>query len=508
MLPVLFPAESAALDRASRERGVPVEALMENAGRAVARAAARVAGGRYGRRAVVVCGKGNNGGDGLVAARHLSRWGMGVSVVLAADSAEFRGPAATNLERLGETLARVEPFSRARLSRELDRAHVAIDSIFGTGFRGRPEGSFAQAIELINAASPPVVAVDVPSGVSGETGTVEGIAVSAHVTVTFGGLKPGLLLHPGAGLAGRVLVADIGFPPGLVRGDLWAVEEADVRAMLPSRPADAHKRSSGVVLVIGGSRGMPGAAILMARAAYRAGAGLVTVAVPEGILPVVQSAAVEATALPLPQTGEGTVARAALDLVAERLESFDAVALGPGLSTQDETAGFGRGLVRASPVPLVVDADALNAFAGRAGELADRRAEAVLTPHAGELARLAGVSSPEAAADRIGHARKLAAETGAVVLAKGNPTVVAAPGGEARLNPTGGPALATGGTGDVLTGAIAALLARGLPGLDAATAAAYVHGLAGDMAGQDLGAGTTASDVLARLPVAFRRLGG
>jgi ADP-dependent NAD(P)H-hydrate dehydratase / NAD(P)H-hydrate epimerase len=444
----------------------------------------------------------------MVAARHLDRWGMGVSLLLLADPGEYRGLPATNLKRLGGTGVRVEPFSTDRVTRELDRADVAIDAIFGTGFRGHPEGEFAEAIEGLAAASVPVVAVDVPSGVNGETGAAEGAVVRAKLTVTFGALKPGLLLHPGAALAGTVVVAEIGFPPDLVRGDLWAVEESDVRAIFPIRPPDAHKRSTGVVLVIGGSRAMAGAVALMARSAYRTGAGLVTMAVPEAILPVVQSAVVEATSLPLPETGAGAVARSAVDAVLARLKGFDAIAVGPGLSTEEDTMSFVRDLVHASSVPMVIDADALGAFGGRAAELADRRVEAVLTPHAGELARLTGVSSREAAADRIGLARSLAAETRAVVLAKGNPTVVAAPSGEVRLNPTGGPALATGGTGDVLTGITAALLARGLSDLDAATSAAYVHGLAGSMSAEDLGSGTTASDVLARIPIAVRAVGG
>jgi NAD(P)H-hydrate epimerase len=347
-----------------------------------------------------------------------------------------------------------------------------------------------------------VVAVDIPSGVNGETAAVEGDAVRADVTVTFGAAKLGVMLPPGAGYAGLVEVVDIGFPKDLIRGDVWMTERRDVTALLPTREAETHKRAAGVAVVIGGSRLMTGAVCLAAEAAYRSGAGLVTVAVPEGILPVVQTRLRETTFIPLPETSEGTVA-ASIERLEEGLEAADAVAIGPGMTTQEETAAYVRTLVRSCPVPVVVDADALNAFTGRAGELADRRSDAVLTPHAGEFARLAGIPAREVGADRVGHARKLAADTGATVLLKGSRTVVAEPEGRVRVNPTGGPFLATGGTGDVLTGMIAGLLAQGLAPGDAAACAAYVHGVAGRSAADGAGEGTTAGDVLDHVARAF-----
>jgi NAD(P)H-hydrate epimerase len=289
---------------------------------------------------------------------------------------------------------------------------------------------------------------------------------------------------------------------------VWLVEAADVAGVLPARDADTHKRAAGVVFVIGGSRVMTGAVCLAAEAAYRAGAGLVTVAVPEGVLRVVQSRLLETTFLPLPETAAGTVATSAFDVLAERLPEADAVAIGPGMTTNEETAETIRALVRDSPVPLVLDADGLNAFAARAGELAGRRSHAVLTPHAGEFGRLAGITARDVGADRIGHTRKLAAETQATVLLKGSRTVVAAPDGRTWVNPTGGAFLATGGTGDVLTGMIAGLLARGLVASEAATAAAYVHGVAGQLAGRKAAEGTTAGDVLACLPRALEEVRG
>lgn len=495
MKPVLTPAEAGELDRASRARGIAAATLMEHAGREVARAAAAVAGGLYGRRAVVVCGKGNNGGDGLVAARHLASWGMRVTAVILGRPEDLREPAADNFARLSEVDVRTRPFAARLLEREVARADVVVDAIFGTGFRGVPEDEYGAAIELVNASAAPVVAVDIPSGVNGETAVVEGDAVRADVTVTFGAAKVGLVLLPGAGYAGLVEVVDIGFPQDLLGSDLWLLERQDVAAWLPVRDAETHKRAAGVAVVIGGSRLMTGAVCLAAEAAYRAGAGLVTVAVPEGILPVVQTRLRETTFIPLPETSEGTVA-ASIERLEEGLEAADAVAIGPGMTTQEETSAYVRTLVRSCPVPVVVDADGLNAFAGRAGELGDRRSEAVLTPHAGEFARLAGITAREVGADRVGHARKLAADTGTTVLLKGSRTLVAEPEGRVRVNPTGGPFLATGGTGDVLTGMITGLLAQGLAPGDAAACAAYVHGMAGRRAAERTGDGTTAGDVL------------
>ncbi|TMK64175.1 MAG: NAD(P)H-hydrate epimerase [Actinobacteria bacterium] len=345
MKPVLTPAEAAILDRETQARGIDAASLMERAGRQVARAATAVAGGFSGRRAVVVCGKGNNGGDGLVAARHLRRWGIRTTVVMMQPPEAFGEPAATNFLRLGQTDVRVRPFSPDTLARELARSDVAVDAMFGTGFRGSPEGDWERAIAGLNDWGGPVVAVDIPSGVNGETGAVKGVAVTADVTVTFGAAKIGIVLLPGALHAGLVEVVDIGFPADLLRADVWLSEGEDVAAVLPVRPPDTHKRDAGVVVVIGGSRSMTGAVSLMGEAAYRAGAGLVSVAVPEGILPVVQAALRETTFIPLPATDAGTVA-GRIDRLDEVVRSADAVAIGPGMTTNEETAAFIRSFVR------------------------------------------------------------------------------------------------------------------------------------------------------------------
>lgn len=506
MIPVLSPEETAALDRESAARGITTRDLMESAGRAVARAAMSLTSGAYGRRAVVLCGKGNNGGDGLVAARHMDRWGFGVTVVMLADPTELRGAAAESFRRYAGGGGRWKRYTPATLDRELGRAEVAADAVFGTGFRGAPEGDHAAAIERLNASPEPVVAVDIPSGVDGETGAVRGAAVLAAVTVTFGSLKPGLVFFPGAGHTGLVTVADIGFPPELVRSELLVVERGDVAALVPRRDPETHKRSTGVVLVVAGSRAMTGAAVLVAGSATRTGAGLVTLAVPESALPVVEARLTETTFLPLPETPEGAVSERAWPLIHERLEGVDALAIGPGMTTGVGTVKLIRQAVAESPVPLVLDADGLNAFAGRGGELAGRRSDAVITPHAGEFGRLTGLSPKEVLEDRVGHARKAAREFGLTVLLKGSRTLVAEPNGRARVNPTGGPFLATAGTGDVLTGAIAAMLAGGLRSADAAVAGAFVHGLAGRLAVEETGGPIVAPDVVRHLPHAIASL--
>ncbi|HYF11826.1 MAG TPA: NAD(P)H-hydrate dehydratase, partial [Actinomycetota bacterium] len=391
------------------------------------------------------------------------------------------------------------------LGRDLARADVVVDAIVGTGFRGSAEGVVATAIDAIGTADATVVAADIPSGVDGSTGAVDGPAVRADVTVAFGAPKVGNVLLPGAAHGGLLELADVGFPQDLVRSDLGLIERNDVAGWLPQRGVDTHKRDAGYAVVVGGSAVMTGAVTLSAGAAYRAGAGLVAVAVPEPILRVVQPEVREAVFAPLPATASGSISGGS-GRFDELLAQADALAIGPGMTTDDATTAFVRSVVADTELPVVLDADGLNAFAGRADELAAATAPLVLTPHAGEFARLAETDVAEIARDRIAAVRALADRTGAVVLLKGSRTVIAAAGGEVRINPTGGPALATGGTGDVLTGTIAGLLARGVAPFDAASAAAYVHGMAGAAAGERTGAGTTAGDVLEQLAPAFVRV--
>jgi NAD(P)H-hydrate epimerase len=496
--PVLTPEQAKELDAAAQDRGIAAADLMERAGVAVARACADLCGGVYGRRAVVVCGKGNNGGDGFVAARHLARWGMRVLVVMLEEPSPLSEPTATNARRLAEADVRVLPFTEGVLERELDRADVAVDAIFGTGFRGMPEGIWASAIGALAGSGAPVVAVDIPSGVDGASGGIEGESVRAELTVTFGAAKTGVVLLPGAARAGAVRVVDIGFPHDLMAPDTFLTEPADVVASLPVRPFDSHKREA-VLLVVAGSRAMTGAPRLMAEAAARIGAGLVQVAAPASALPAIQPQVTESIFLPLEETARGTIATGAVGSILEAMERAHAVALGPGLTTDPDTTEAVRRIVAESPVPLVVDADGLNAFEGDAVGLARRQATAVITPHAGEFTRLMGVKQEDLARDRIGHTRGLAGATGAVALLKGTRTVIAAPDGRARINVTGSPGLATAGSGDVLTGMVGGLLACGVPPMDAAASAAYLHGLTGMLAGRGAVAGDLAGLIAAAI---------
>jgi hydroxyethylthiazole kinase-like uncharacterized protein yjeF len=503
MKPLLTPGEAGELDRRTQAAGTSADELMERAGTAVARACLDLLGGAYGRRTVVICGKGNNGGDGLVAARQLARHGVRVTTFLLERGADLREPAAGMRARLErETDVRIRSFDPAALVHELARADLAIDAIFGTGFRGAPDDVWAEAIDVVNDARVTVVAVDIPSGVDGGTGAVAGTAIRADLTVTFGAAKLGAALLPGAELAGDVRVVDIGFESEGMPTSTGLTEPSDVASVLPQRPIDGHKKASGTLVVVAGSRTMTGAVRLVARAAARAGAGYVIVAVPASIMTVVQAELDEAVFLSLPETKAGTVALEAVGVVAEAASGAHAIAIGPGLSRDRATASFVRDLVREAPVPMVVDADALNAYAGEHRALADRKAEAILTPHVGELARLLGHQP----GDRLTEARSLAAGTDAVSLVKGTRSIIAAPDGSARVNPTGSTALATAGTGDVLTGTIGGLLARGVDPFEAAWAGAYVHGLAGILAAERHGQGVVAGDVAAQLPDAIARL--
>jgi ADP-dependent NAD(P)H-hydrate dehydratase / NAD(P)H-hydrate epimerase len=348
--------------------------------------------------------------------------------------------------------------------------------------------------------------VDIPSVVDGSTGRVEGSADSARSTVCLGALKPGVVLPPGSAHARDVEVADIGFPRDLIESDTTVWEAADVASRIPRREADTYKQASGVVLVVGGSRAMTGAVCLMAEAAARVGAGLVVVATPGSVMPVVQGVVTEAVFLPLPETDAGTVSAAALDHLLARMEKVDAAAIGPGMTTQAETQDLVRAFAAESPKPFVLDADGIGAFAGRASELSERKSDAVLTPHLGEFERLSGLMAEEVISDRLGAVRRIARETGAAILLKGSRTVLASPEGEARINTTGTSVLATAGSGDVLTGMTAGLTARGLAPFEAATVAAYLHGVSGWIAGERTGEGTTARDVLAAVPSAVARV--
>ena len=500
MRPLLHPEEMSAADEAAIERGTPAFVLMERAGRALARVAIELAGGRYGKRALVVCGKGNNGGDGFAAARFLIREGVLVRCLTVVDVGEIEGAAAEHLGRLQASGCTVQRFA----GDPLGRADVIVDAIFGTGFRGVVEGVPATAIDLINESDAPVVSADIPSGVAGATGRIEGPAVKAAVTVAMAAEKYGTATGEGAARSGRVIVAEIGIP--VSNAAAGVADESDVGVLLPRRAPDAHKRSGGAVAVLAGSTDMTGAAVLVAQGAARSGSGYVTVGGVRRVIEVVQNSLFEVLAKSLGD--RDVLTRDSLSVFEEVIERADALAVGPGLGRGDSQLGLVESLLDEVSIPVVLDADGLNVL-GKHTEALSRRSEPmVITPHPAELARLLEISTEDVQADRMGAARKAATEFGCVVLLKGFRTVVAKHDGAAVVNPTGGPELATAGTGDVLTGVVAALLAAGLVDFEAAWAGAFIHGKAGSIASSYLGSsGVLAGDVADALPEALLSLG-
>ena len=502
--------------RAITELGIPGTALMENAGRgAAARIEALLDGlkvPRRGARVAVVCGKGGNGGDGFVVARWLKRSGVRPDVLLAFPDGEIVGDAGGKLKELRRSGVRPWLAGDAHNAAEaLARADVIVDALLGTGSRGAPEGRVARLIELINASGRPVVALDIPSGSSADGDAPAAPAIRATLTLTFAGFKRGLVSGPGAALAGRVRVVPIGIPRGEVLREVttFVLEAADVASHFPPRPRDAHKGTYGHLLVVAGSLGKTGAAALAAAAALRSGVGLVTVATPTSQQPVVASLVREAMTEPLPETGARTLGLKAREVVAELAARRDAVALGPGIGLDDETRAAARALVQELPKPMAVDADGLSALAGHLDAVRAAPAARALTPHPGEMARLLAGSVQDVQRDRLATVRDFAARQRVHVVLKGALSVIGDPEGRVFVNPTGNPGMASGGTGDVLTGILGAFLARGLaPGV-ALQAAVYLHGLAGDLAAERVGEESLiAGDVIAALPDAFRSLGG
>ena len=500
------------LDRkAIEERGIPSLTLMENAGRAAAGAAVRLTQGSDHRPIVIICGRGNNGGDGLVAARHLAQLGRRVQVFLAAARQELTGDPAANLHRLEEAgivvteVSDLEPVVRACCG-----ASLVLDALLGTGLSGKVRGLPGKLIEALNDCGARVLAVDVPSGLDADSGEPLGLAVRAAETVTMGLPKIGLFLYPGMDYAGRVTVADIGFPADLVEQSPSVADLIDpswVRMILPRRPPSAHKGTFGRVLIIAGSVGMTGAACLCAQGALRVGAGLVTVGCPASVNDILEVKLTEAMTFPLPETYTRTLDTRALALILELAQEASVVAIGPGVSREPETAVLVRRLTARVEKPLVIDADGISALADAAMILEGDHAPAVLTPHPGEMARLMGVPTEKIQARRTQFAEAAAKRFKSTMVLKGACSVIAEPGRSLVINPTGNPGMATGGMGDVLTGMVAGLIAQGLLPFEAAAAAAYLHGLAGDIAAERLGeASMLAGDLVDALPEALWRV--
>lgn len=505
--PLVTAEEMRALDRYTIDSlQIAGEVLMESAGRAVAaRVVALLRESRGPSQAVnVVCGAGNNGGDGFVIARHLHQMGIPVTALLVGSKDRLPADAESNYRRMLAVGVSAQPGDA-----DWGSATVVVDALFGTGLARALEGAALVAVARINQAADAgakVVAVDIPSGIDADTGQVLGAAVHANETVTIGLPKVGLCLEPGRNHAGRVFVARIGIAdhaPGVAPGaELWTRNV--VRQNLPARPMHGHKGSFGHVLVVAGAPGKTGAAHLASLGAARAGAGLVTVACPAGVGAILEIKTTEAMTVAIADTEEHCFAASSAPQLLSLAHERDVVVMGPGVGQLEETAGLMRELGKLIARPLVIDADGLNAFAGETGLtkiLAARDAATVLTPHPGEAARLLGTTNAEINRDRIAAARRLCEATGAVVLLKGACSVIAAPDGRVAINPTGGPNLSAGGTGDVLAGVVGAYIGQGLDAWNAATLAAWVHGAAADWLAKQMGpSGLLASQLADELP--------
>ena len=508
---IVSAAEMRSIDRATSEHfGVPSLTLMENAGAAVADFV--MAHYPAAKRAGLICGKGNNGGDGFVAARKLHGAGKEVRVLLLADPSELRGDAAEMFSKLPvkPVLVHSAEDLQSEAARAVFAADVLADAILGTGFRPPVSGLYAQAIAAINASDAPVVAVDIPSGADADVmGEQTGSVARAAAIVTFTAPRPA---HVFGNLTdGPTVVAPIGSPDEAIASALQLnlTTPHDFASLLQPRPRDSNKGNFGHVLVIGGSVGKAGAAAMAGMAVLRSGAGLSTVATPKSALPTVAGFHAELMTEPLEETEAGTISKRALSYghLDALAKGKTVLAIGPGISRHPETAQVVRAIVQKYEAPVVLDADGLNAFEGRSAELNGKGRTLVITPHPGEMARLAGSSVAAVQRDRLNVARTFAREHEVIVVLKGNRTLMAAPDGEVWVNTTGNPGMSTGGTGDILTGITAGLLAQNKDhAMTAVTAAVYLHGLAGDVACERMGEHSlTATDLLPALPEAFRR---
>lgn len=496
----LSAQEMRRVDAAAADHGTPGSVLMENAGAALARVALSLAGpqGRF----FVLCGAGNNGGDGVVAARHLAIAGRSVFVELLGDASALQGDPARNARAMTASGLSFAPIAE---DMPIGLGDVVIDALFGIGLNRPPEGAFVDAIGRMSvwrAAGARVVAADVPSGLHSDTGVPYAPCVTADATTAFGFLKLGQVIEPGASRCGALELIDIGIPRAahsvLASQGTFLLEESDVRGRLPLRRAESHKGTFGHVLVIAGSWGKTGAAALAAKAALRSGAGLVTVATrPESLQPVMQYAP-EIMGIEL--VNDGPLCLADFNSILEAADGKQALVIGPGIARGDETGRLIGALLEELAIPCVLDADALNAIASNPAVLDKARGEILLTPHPGEMARLIDKTTAEIAADRVGIARAFATLHSVVLLLKGARTIVSRHDGAVFINPTGNAGMATGGSGDVLAGLLGALLAQGLSTEDAAVVGAWAHGAAGDLGAARRGQlGLIASDLIDHL---------
>ncbi len=505
--------EMAEIDRRTiREKGIAGADLMERAGRAVYKAIEAQWEGLDGLSVVVVCGRGNNGGDGFVVARLLCQAGVPVRIFLIAERAAVEGDAAVHLERLekagGEPESLLDEAGLNGLDAALKKADLVVDALLGTGIRGAPKPAVGKIIECIVQSQRPVVAVDLPSGLDAETGKVHGACTRAVLTVTFGLPKLGHMFYPGRSFCGLLDLVDIGFPPEIIAESPSAnylLTTESMTQLIPRRSGDAHKGTCGSVTVVAGSVGMTGAAALTADTALMAGAGRVTLGTPGSLNGILEVKLTEVMTRPLPELKKRRcLSLRALGEILNLCENTSCLALGPGLGRHAETAELVRRLVNQVEQSMVVDADGLNALAGYTDILKERTQALVLTPHVGEFVRLTGLDKREILENPHEQARLFAQSHGVTLVLKGAPTLIATAAGEVLVNSTGNAGMATAGSGDVLTGLIAGLIAQGLKSVEAACLGVFLHGRAGDLVRDQLGEwGMKASDISRAVPQAI-----
>lgn len=507
---IVTAAEMKSLDRrATAEFGIPSLLLMENAARGLVDRIEAVYGPLRQKKFVILAGRGNNGGDGIAAARHLRSRGAEVIIYLLSPVEKVGGDAKTSLDiwtRSGGALAVVGAFTRRRLADDLSRADLAIDALLGTGLSQPVKGEYAKAVEQINRSGKTVVSVDIPSGISADTGEMLGTAVKADLTLTMALPKRGHFVQAGLERRGKLQVVDLGFPPALIESAGIQVElitAAMLEGLPPRRAKGIHKGTLGHLLVVAGSVGKRGAAQMTGLAAMRSGTGLVTIAMPRS-LDAGFTSLMEAMSLPLPETAEGTLALAAEKPLLEAMEGKNAAAIGPGLSQNAETQRLVRTLIAEAGLPMVIDADGLNAIAADLSVLKKKRGPLILTPHPGEMGRLLGKRPDAVQKDRFNIAADFAEKWDVFIVLKGAHTIIAGPDRSLWVNQTGNPGMATAGIGDALTGMIGGFLAQGLGPKEAATLGIYLHGLAGDLAAAERGeAGLITSDLIGKIPEAI-----
>ncbi|MDD3363982.1 MAG: NAD(P)H-hydrate dehydratase, partial [Syntrophomonas sp.] len=500
--------------RATEEYLMPGLILMENAGLRVLETIEGLIGELRNAKIIILAGKGNNGGDGLVLGRHLINAGARVDTFLLGEPENMSSDAYVNYNILEKMTDSLFPL---RVDEDLDRLMIAllsadliVDAIYGIGFRGSLDDFETRVAQMVNWSQASVVAVDIPSGVEANTGKIHGVAIKANQTVTFALPKLGLVLDPGRDYVGTLTVADISIPQALLEDDKFKMNligEDMIKRFFKPRMPESHKGTYGHALVIGGSTGMTGAVIMTSYGALRTGAGLVTAALPESLVPILEASVMEVMSRPLPESSEATISLEALPVLENLLGTVSVCAIGPGMSRYGEANTILRSVLEKSGVPILIDADGLNALEGDTAILKDRQVPIVITPHPGEMAVLTGLAVEEIQQNRLEIARNYAADWGITVVLKGNMTVIASPSGEVFINMNGNPGMATAGSGDVLSGIILGLMAQGLRPQSAAVAGVYIHGSAGDRAAEISGQrGLVAGDLLNHLPYILREL--